>query len=94
MLSRRRFFQLAGIATGTPLASQLTFARDAAGCGNLPQAIAQLKSMRDQARPISVAERQERVERARQLMEQNRIDAIMLIGGTSMKYFYRAERAA
>ena len=43
--------------------------------------------MRDQARPITVAERQERVERARRLMQENRIGAIMLIGGTSMKYF-------
>ncbi|MGC1106744.1 MAG: Xaa-Pro peptidase family protein [Candidatus Acidiferrales bacterium] len=87
MISRRRFFQLAGLAAGAPLASRLALAQDAPGCGNLPPAIGQLKSMRDQAQPITVAERQERVERARRLMQENHIDAIMLIGGTSMKYF-------
>lgn len=87
MFSRRKFFQVAGLVTGAPLASRWAFAQDAPGCGALPPAIAQLKSMRDQARPISVAERQERVERARRLMQENHIDAIMLIGGTSMKYF-------
>jgi Xaa-Pro dipeptidase len=46
-----------------------------------------LKSLRDQAKPISVEERQGRVERARRLMRENHLDAIMLIGGTSMKYF-------
>jgi Xaa-Pro dipeptidase len=87
MISRRRFFQLASMAAGAPVASRLAFAQEDAGCGNLPPAIAQLKSMRDQARPITVGERQERVERARQLMQGSNIDAIMLIGGTSMKYF-------
>ena len=87
MISRRRFFQLAGLAAGAPLASRLALAQEAPGCGDLPPAIAQLKSMREQARPITVAERQERVERARRLMQGNHIDAIMLIGGTSMKYF-------
>jgi Xaa-Pro dipeptidase len=58
----------------------------------LSPAIAALQSMRDRARPITVAERQERVERARRLMQENRIDAIMLIGGTSMKYFANIDR--
>lgn len=88
MFSRRKFVQLAGIAAGAPLASRLTYAQnEPTGCGTLPPAIAHLKSMRAQARPITVEERQERVERARQLMEQNHIDAIMLIGGSTMRYF-------
>lgn len=87
MISRRKFFQVAGLAAGAPLASRLALGQETPGCGNLPPAIAELKSMRDQARPITVAERQERVERARRLMQENRIGAIMLIGGTSMKYF-------
>ena len=43
--------------------------------------------MRELARPITVEERQERLERARRLMQENRMDAILLIGGTSLKYF-------
>ncbi|HEY3287572.1 MAG TPA: Xaa-Pro peptidase family protein [Gemmatimonadaceae bacterium] len=52
-----------------------------------PPAIAALKSMRGQASPITVAERQQRLERARQLMRANKLDAVMLTGGTSMDYF-------
>jgi Xaa-Pro dipeptidase len=87
MLSRRKFFQVAGVAASIPLASRLLLAQDDAACGTLPPSIANLKSLRDQAKPISVEERQERVERARRLMRENHLDAIMLIGGTSMKYF-------
>jgi Xaa-Pro dipeptidase len=52
-----------------------------------PPAIAALKSMREKASPITIAERQTRLERARALMRQNAIDAVMLTGGTSLDYF-------
>jgi Xaa-Pro dipeptidase len=52
-----------------------------------PPAIAALKSMRDKASPISIAERQTRLERARALMHQHALDAVMLTGGTSLDYF-------
>ena len=53
----------------------------------LPPAIRALRPMRDGVVPISVAERQGRLEKARQLMRDQRIDALMLTGGTSMEYF-------
>ena len=87
MLSRRKFFQVAGAAGVVPLASRLLLAQNDTACGKLPPSIASLKSLRAQAQPISVAERQERIEKARRLMRENHLDAIMLIGGTSMKYF-------
>lgn len=43
--------------------------------------------MKDGVVPISVAERQARLEKARRLMAENKLDAIMLTGGTSMVYF-------
>jgi len=49
--------------------------------------VAQLKSRRGEARPITVAERQARLERARRLMAENKIGAICLAGGTSLDYF-------
>jgi Xaa-Pro dipeptidase len=55
--------------------------------GPLPPSIAALTSMRDQARPITNEERQKRIERARELLAQSKIDALMLAGGTSMAYF-------
>jgi Xaa-Pro dipeptidase len=53
----------------------------------LPPAIQALRPMRDGVVPISVAERQGRIEKAKRLMREQRIDALMLTGGTSMVYF-------
>ena len=52
-----------------------------------PPSIQALKSMKDQALPISNEERQMRIDRARQLMAANKIDAILMIGGTSLLYY-------
>ena len=54
---------------------------------SLPPAIRALRPMRDGVVPISVAERQGRLEKAKGLMRDQRIDALMLTGGTSMEYF-------
>jgi len=53
----------------------------------LPPAIQALRQMRDGVVPISVTERQGRIEKARRLMREQGIDALMLTGGTSMVYF-------
>jgi Xaa-Pro dipeptidase len=53
----------------------------------LPPALANLKSMKDQARPITLDERKQRQEKARALMEANDLDAILLMEGTSLNYF-------
>jgi Xaa-Pro dipeptidase len=57
------------------------------GGGPVPASIAALTPMRDQATPITNAERLKRIDRAKELMAQNKIDALMLAGGTSMVYF-------
>jgi Xaa-Pro dipeptidase len=81
MPTRRRFLKTAGLLAGTPL---LTGAIESA---TLPPSIAALKSMRGQAHPITTSERELRLERARQLMHDNKIDALFLAGGTSLSYF-------
>lgn len=43
--------------------------------------------MKDQAQPITLDERKARIENARRLMTENHLDALMLMGGTSMMYF-------
>jgi Xaa-Pro aminopeptidase len=53
----------------------------------LPASIAALTSMRDQAKPIAVEERRARIEQARRLMTQHKMDAVILSGGTSLVYF-------
>jgi len=53
----------------------------------LPAPIESLTSMRAQARPITSDERRARIEKARRLMAQHKIDALMLTQGTSLVYF-------
>lgn len=49
--------------------------------------IGSLRSRRAEAKPITPAERQARVERARELMAAKRIQAVCIAGGTSLNYF-------
>jgi Xaa-Pro dipeptidase len=85
MLSRRRFVQTSSFAlTGTACG---VAAGDSTSTDGLPPAIATLTSMRDQATPISVDERRARIEKAKRLMTEQRVGALMLTGGTSMVYF-------
>jgi len=60
-------------------------------CKPLPPAIARLQSLKDQAQPITLQERTERQEKARQLMRANGTDAILLMPGTSLRYFTGVE---
>ena len=85
MFSRRRLMQF-GVAAGTALAlpSVPVFADESS---NLPPQIAKLKSMKDKATPITSTERQARQERARHLMQQHQLDALLMMAGTSLRYF-------
>ena len=49
--------------------------------------INQLKSRKPEAKRITVEERRARLARAQELMHENKIDAIVLTGGTSLEYF-------
>lgn len=53
----------------------------------MPPAIAALKSRKNEAVPISPAEREQRFERARELMATNKIEAITVSGGTTLTYY-------
>ena len=46
-----------------------------------------MKSRKSEATPITREERRERQARARQLMSENALDAILLMEGTSLRYF-------
>src|SRR5438270_2563137 len=86
MITRRDFTKLAGFSAATTLVP-CTSAAEEHSATNLPAPIAQLKSRKSEAKPITIEERQQRQERARQLMRDNNLDAILMIGGTSLVYF-------
>ena len=58
-----------------------------AGAASLLQADDALPNRSSEAKPITPAERTERIARAQQLMAENKLDAIVLTGGTSLVYF-------
>ena len=69
----------------------------AAGCGwaqrraqapvEIPESIKKLKPMMDGVQPITPEERASRVEKARQLMRENKMQAVVFEPGTSLFYF-------
>ena len=85
MTITRRAFLGASAATTAALASTTEIAAQTAGRAH--PAIQALGSMRSQARPITSDERRARIERARRLMTESKIDAIALCSGTSLVYF-------
>jgi Xaa-Pro dipeptidase len=83
MINRRRFLLTStAAAAASPLLSAQSPQPE-----KLPPAIAALTSRRAEATPITLAEREHRLDRARTLMHQNRIDAIVITTGTSLTYF-------
>jgi Xaa-Pro dipeptidase len=91
MVSRRSFMWLTGAAAGLSVArvsaQRGRGPRGDAASGTLPPSVAALTSMRGLAKPITADERKGRLEKARRLMTEQKIDAIILAGGTSLNYF-------
>ncbi len=78
MFTRRTFLNASAAVAATNLASAQTPA---------DSPIAALKSRRAEAHPITNEERMARVERAQQLMQEHKLNAIAVDGGTSLLYF-------
>ena len=85
MISRRKFLAVGATAAG--VASFQVPDLAATQSSTIPTSIASLRSRHDEAIAITREERQQRQERARQLMSENGVDAIVLMTGTSMQYF-------
>jgi Xaa-Pro dipeptidase len=85
MINRRRFLLTSAAATAA--APALTLSAQSPREEKLPPAIAALTSRIGEAVPITLAEREQRLERARALMHQHKIDAIVITTGTSLRYF-------
>src|ERR1700684_1026573 len=90
MISRRRFLEVSSATAGLAVASGSLVNAAAAedtDHASLPPSLAKLKSRKSESTPISRDERHARQEHARQLMTENAIDAIVLMEGTSLRYF-------
>lgn len=86
MITRRDILRVSAVAAAGSVVS-LTAEGQQHQERAVPPSIQALKSMRDQVAPIPNEERQARLERARELMRANKINAILMIGGTSLVYY-------
>jgi Xaa-Pro dipeptidase len=87
MLTRRAFLGASAATAALANAPALLAQRGGQDPRPLPPSIQALTSMRSQARPITADERRARIERARRLMAEQKLDALMLCSGTSLVYF-------
>ena len=90
MISRRRFLEAGGITAGAVAISN-SLAKPALAEGSngnpLPPSIERLKSRKSEAKPITREEREARQGRASRLMADHGLDAIVMMEGTSLRYF-------
>lgn len=92
MISRRRFLEAGGVAAGVTAVARPLLAMGATpdeklGNAALPPSVARLSSRKNEATPITREERQDRQDHARKLMGENGLDGIVLMEGTSLRYF-------
>ena len=83
-ISRRNFLA----ASAAALTSSQLSAQSIPAAQQPPSAIRSLPNLSSQARPFTSAEREARIERARELMTQNKIDAILLANSTSSSVYF------
>ena len=86
-MNRRKFMEAAALGAGTIAGSSRLEARDGQRGDALPAAIQALRPMIAGIVPISDDERRGRIAKAQRLMEEQKIDAIFMEGGTSSFYF-------
>jgi Xaa-Pro dipeptidase len=87
MLSRRRFLATAAATAPAFALNQPHLDAQTRKPSTLPTPVAVLKDRSHEAVPISAAERAHRVERARELLAENKLAALTVTGGTTLEYF-------
>lgn len=85
MFKRREFLRFSALGAGSMSLMGLDSCQDPVSNGKLD--LLGLKSMTSDIKPISVEERMGRIAKAQNLMDDNKIQALVLDAGTSMVYF-------
>lgn len=91
MVTRRRFLLTASAAAPALYAAAQTAPADHSTCAPLPAPIAALRDRHADVHPITPAERATRHDRARELMGEFGLKAIVLTTGASLQYFTGAQ---
>jgi Xaa-Pro dipeptidase len=89
-INRRKFLGLSALSSGALAFTQDLFGRNRSDINeerDLPRIIRDLKPMTGDVVPITVEERKQRIAKAQQLMDDQKIDAIFMEGTASCFYF-------
>jgi Xaa-Pro dipeptidase len=89
-INRRKFLGISALGSGALAFTQDIFGRNRIHQDieyDLPKEIRDLKPMVDGVVPITVEERKQRIAKAQQLMDQQKIDAIFMEGTASCFYY-------
>ena len=90
MISRRRFLEVGSVAAGAAVTSHSSLAAapvEKSDDASLPPAIAQLKSRKSEARPSRATSATHARNTRANLMSENSLDAMVMMEGTSLRYF-------
>ncbi len=96
-MNRRNFIRTTGAATALTALSPLiscshtenSSSTSSTSVNKIDDKI--ISSIKSRIKPITSEERAKRIERARELMSENKIDAVLMEGGTSLEYFSGAK---
>lgn len=86
-IRRREFINLAALSTATGLISSFSSCNSNNGTSEKETLPGDLQSMMKDVVPISVKERETRIEKAQRLLSENKIEALILDSGSSLEYF-------
>lgn len=85
-INRRDFISLSGAAATAGIVTGLSSCKEEKN-KEASGATGKLKPLPNDAPPITLAEREERVAKAKRLMQENKIEALLLDSGAAMRYF-------
>jgi Xaa-Pro dipeptidase len=86
-LKRREFINLSAIAAATGVVSGISSCTANEQTKEKKSTLGNLQSMTTDVVPISLKEREARIEKAQRLLTENKIEALVLDAGTSLLYF-------
>jgi Xaa-Pro dipeptidase len=86
-MNRRHFLQSSAVLAIPAVSCSKPSMQSGDPAAPVPAPIQALKNRKSEATPIGLAERETRFERARELMREQTMSAIVMTGGTSLDYF-------
>ncbi len=86
-IQRRDFLQLTALTAATGVITGFSSCKDSDSKKTIGTSATGLTSLTKEVEPINLAEREARIEKAQRLLVENKMEALVLDAGTSLRYF-------